>query len=310
MSLNIGLVGCGHMGKIHLEKLQALKNVKLIGIVDINHAVVKHLSKLYAVPYFTNYYDLVGLTDAVIIATPTLHHFQIAKTFLEHGSHVFIEKPITFDTQEARRLILVAKKKNLILQVGHLERYNPAFHRARSYIKEPLFIDALRISPFTGRSTDIDVILDLMIHDIDLVLSLVQSTITDIRAHGATFMTDKLDIAHARIEFGNGSIAHLQASRVSPERKRILTVFERDRFCIINLLSGKLFLYTKHKESQIKSKEYESETVDSVKEELTEFIRSIKNGKTPRVIGEDALKALSVANRIKQYIEKHTSPSH
>ena len=309
MPLRIGLVGCGHMGRIHLEKLKTFDEIEIAGIVDINHKVVENLSKVYSIPFFTNYRDLIALTDGVIIAAPTINHYEIAKAFLEHGSHVFIEKPITLHAKEAQKLISIAKKNNLLIQIGHLERFNPVFAMAYSLISEPLFVDTLRIGPFTGRSTDIDVVLDLMIHDIDLVLSLIKSKIVSIKANGIPFITDKLDIVHARIEFSNGSVAHLNASRVSPVKRRMITVFEKKRFYMINLLSGKLSILKKHKGVKVLIKEYNSKAIDPVKEELLEFIHSIKKGKRSRVTGEDALNTLNVANRIKQYIEKRTSHS-
>lgn len=307
MPLKMAIVGAGHMGRIHLEKLKTIKNVQITGIVDIKKQLAEGVSKKNHIPFFTDYRKILPLLNGVIITTPTETHYKIAKIFLENGTHVFIEKPITSKPAEASKLIEIANKKGLILQVGHLERFNPVYTRATPFIKKPLFIEARRISMFTGRSTDIDVVLDLMIHDIDLILSLVKENIREVRAQGIPLVTDKLDVVNARIEFTGGCVAHLTASRISTTKERTLTVFEKDRYLIIDLLNGKLTMTKKNKKGKIETTEYAAEKIDSVKLELMEFVDSIRGAKNPSIIGEDGLNALVLANQIKQYIAESKS---
>jgi predicted dehydrogenase len=307
MPLKMAIVGAGHMGRIHLEKLKTIKNVQITGIVDIKKQLAEGVSEKNHIPFFTDYRKILPLLNGVIITTPTETHYKIAKIFLENGTHVFIEKPITSKPAEANKLIEIANKKGLILQVGHLERFNPAYTRAIPFIKKPLFIEARRISMFTGRSTDIDVVLDLMIHDIDLILSLVKENIREVRAQGIPLVTDKLDVVNARIEFTGGCVAHLTASRISTTKERTLTVFEKDRYLIIDLLNGKLTMTKKNKKGKIETTEYAAEKIDSVKLELMEFVDSIRGAKNPSIIGEDGLNALVLANQIKQYIAESKS---
>ena len=246
MPLRVCLVGAGHMGRIHAQKLarhegrdprlrrgrgpgRATETARRHGCVEADH-------------YGRALED--GL-QAAVIASPTETHYGVARAMLENGVHVFVEKPIAAHPAEARELIALAKKNGLVLQVGHLERFSPPFRRAQGAIRDPLLIEARRISPFTGRSTDIDVVHDLMIHDIDLVLSLVKQEIVRIDASGASAVTEKIDVAHARIEFAGGCIATLEASRVSRTRERIFTVIEEDRYFSCDLAAGSMFLAQK-----------------------------------------------------------------
>lgn len=302
MPIKIALVGCGHMGRIHLEKLSTFNGIQLVGITDVDTERINYLTQQYRIPAFNDYRKLLGNTDGVIIATPTETHYQIAKDFLETGAHVFVEKPITSNQDEAKELIELSKAKQLILQVGFLERFNPAFLKFLPIIKKPLLLESRRTSEFTGRSTDIDVVLDLMIHDIDLILSIVKENVIDIRAQGVSFIMDKLDVVSARIEFSNGCIANLTANRISAKKERTLTIFEKDQNFFIDLLNRRVVFSAKMNSDHINTEEYFVDPIDAVKYEITAFIQSIDKRTGPIVKGEDGLRALALADQIKQYI--------
>jgi predicted dehydrogenase len=302
MPLKIAVIGVGHMGRIHLQKLQAMEDVQIVGAIDIDNGLAEDIAEKYRIPFFNDYTKFINNVDGIIIASSTETHYKIAKTFLENNTHVFIEKPITSDLNDASELVKLADIKNLILQIGHLERFNPAYKKAVPFIQNPLFIKACRTSNFTGRSSNIDVVLDLMIHDIDLVLSIAKSDVKKVRTQGISFVGDTLDMVNTTIEFVNGCIAGLFASRIAAQRERSLSVFEKDRNIYIDLLNGKSVCNIKNGNGRIETKEYTSENIDSVMDELLEFISSIKGEKTPSVKGEDGLKALMLANRIKEHI--------
>ncbi len=310
MPVNIALIGLGHMGRIHLGKLCAFDDVAVSGIVDIDRQSAEEHSLKHSVPSFSDYRDVIGRSEGAVIATPTQSHYRIAAACLEAGVHVFIEKPITAHLEEARKLVDLAASKGLVLQVGHLERLNPAFARAAQDIRKPLLIEARRISPFTGRSTDVDVVLDLMIHDLDLVLSLVGEEIKDISAQGTPFVTDMLDVVSARIEFTGGCVASLTSSRVSTFRERSLTVYERDRYFAIDMMQGKLTGITRDEKAQANTSEYTAASMDPVKDELLQFIGAIKGNGDPSVKGIDGLKALDIANRIRDLIAEKQGASN
>jgi predicted dehydrogenase len=304
MPLKVAIVGAGHMGRIHLGKLHAFEGVRVTGIADIDRAASIALSEKYHVPYFADYRDVADNLHGVVIATPTDTHYSIARSFMEKGVHVFIEKPVTISTGQAKRLVSLAARKGLALRVGHLERFNPAFRKARQLIQAPLAIEACRISPFTGRSTDVDVVLDVMIHDLDLVLSLIREDVKEIRTNGVAVVTDKIDAAHARIEFTNGAVANIFASRVAARRERTLTVFEKGRSFSIDFMQGKLTATTKKHNGEMRTEEFTADHMDPVRDELMEFIRAMKGKARQGATGEDGLRALILANKIRQHIAK------
>ena len=310
MPVNVALIGLGHMGRIHLGKLCTFDDVVVSGIADIDKQIMEEHSLKYSVPSFSDYRDVIERSAGVVVATPTQSHYRIASACLEAGVHVFIEKPITAHLEEARKLVDLASAKGLVLQVGHLERLNPAFTRAAADIRKPLLIEARRISPFTGRSTDVDVVLDLMIHDLDLVLSLVGEEVKDISAQGTPFVTDMLDVVNARIEFTGGCVASLTSNRVSTFRERSLTIYERDRYSAIDMMQGKLTCITRDEKEQTSTSEYTAASMDPVKDELLQFIGAIKGQGVPSVKGIDGLKALDVANRIRDLIAEKQGGSN
>ena len=305
MPIKMALVGCGHMGKIHLQKLSSFDEIQIVGIVDVDTKRANDLAQPINVPAFNNYKKLLGNVDGVIIATPTETHYQIAKDFLKSRTHILLEKPITSRQDQAQELIDLAQTRQLILQVGFLERFNPAFSKILPIIKKPLLIESRRLSEFTGRSTDIDVVLDLMIHDIDLILSIVREDVCDIRAQGVSFITDKLDMASARIEFSNGCIADLNASRISSKKERTLTVFEANQIFFIDLLNRRVVYSAKEQNKDIDTEEYTVDPIDAVKYEISLFIQSILTGTAPIVRGEDGLRALTLADQVKQRIAEN-----
>jgi predicted dehydrogenase len=307
MPLKVALAGLGHMGKIHFQKLASMGRVQFVGVADPDEERARPICLAHSIPFYGDFRDLVGAAQAVVIATPTQSHYEIARTFLKAGAHVFIEKPMTADAEEARDLIGIAKQKGLTIQVGHLERFNPAFQAAFRQITRPIYVETHRLSPFPNRSVDIDVVLDLMIHDIDLVLSLIKSPVTEVRAQGMPFLIDKVDAASARILFADKAVASLHASRVSVKRERALTVFERDRYFVVDLLHNRLTVSRKRADGGMETSESTLEKGDAVHEELTEFVTSIIEGQPPSVKGDDGLKALEVADAITSYIARNTN---
>jgi predicted dehydrogenase len=310
MSLRIAVIGLGHMGKIHLNKLLTFHDVEISAVVDIDMACVKELSRDTGAKTCEDYREAIQSCDAAIIASPTETHYTIGKYFLEAGKHVFMEKPITVFPEDAQDLIRAADKRKLVFQIGHLERFNPAFFRALQFVQKPVLIEASRISPFTGRSIDIDVVLDLMIHDLDLVLSLVDEEDQQVSAQGICFMTDKLDAVSARIEFAGGCVASITASRISPKKERALTIYEHGKSISIDLLQGKCISIIKDSNGKVETAEYAAGKIDPVQDELSEFIDSIKRGKAPSVTGADGLKALILATKIKEYIAEKQRASN
>jgi len=306
MPLRVCLVGAGHMGRIHAEKLAAMKDVTLVCVVDADLGRATETARRYGcVEADRCSRALEDGLEAAVIASPTETHYAVARSMLENGVHVFIEKPIAAFEAEARELIALARRKGLVLQVGHLERFSPPFRRAQRAIRDPLLIEARRVSPFTGRSTDIDVVHDLMIHDIDLVLSLVKRDIVRIDARGAPGLTQRTDAARARIDFAGGCIASLVASRVSRTRERIFTVVEEDRYLYCDLAAGSMISARKDENGAGRRSTYKAGRPDPVRDELKAFVRAVRLGTDAPVSGEDGLAALIVANAIEEKIEQH-----
>ncbi len=304
MSLRICLIGAGYMGRIHLEKLSKLEHIQISGIVDIDNSLGSSLSETYNIPFFNDFHDVAGISDAVVISSPTDTHYEMARYFMENRIHVFIEKPVARNTEEALSLVNIAKDKGIILQIGHLERFNPAFRMAKDFIKEPILIESRRTGPYTGRSTDIDVVMDLMIHDIDLMLSVCKKRIKKvINASGLKFINKSIDVATAFLKFEDGSLANLYANRVATKKERVFTVFEDERIISIDLLNGNVTINSKTSDKTIETAEYNAGKIDSVQEELKEFIHAISGNGRPTVSGADGVNALEIAELIKKSLE-------
>ena len=309
--IKVAVVGIGKLGRHHARIYSELKNVDLVGIVDIDKKKAQRLAKEYKTNQYYDYRELLGRIDAVNIVVPTEYHYNIARDFLISGCNVFIEKPITPTLPEAEGLLKIASQKNLILQVGHIERFNVAVQEAQKYIKSPQYIEAYRLGPFDPRTTGVGVVLDLMIHDIDIVLSLVKSPIKYIDAIGMPILTNHEDLATAHINFENGCIANITASRVTKDKLRKIRVFQNNIYISLDYWSQSLkVLQKKEGVKTIKSmrdiviRRPSLKRGEPLKGELQDFIDCVQAGKKPLVPGEhgrDALEvALEVLNKIRE----------
>lgn len=309
--VRVGVVGVGHLGNYHAQKIDLIPNAELSFICDQSSERLTELEKTYKCQTEYDFKELKGKVDAVVIATPTKHHFEVASFFLSHGVHVFIEKPMTETVEQAEKLCELAHANNLKLQIGHVERFNPALLSARKKLNEPLFIECTRIAPFKPRSMDVDVVLDLMIHDIDVVLSLTKSKVVSVSAVGTPVLTPHVDIANARIEFESKAVANITASRVSQKSERKFRVFQQQQYLSIDFGTSELNLTTKTGEwsnfDEELPLEFDSWSLDKGDALLAEdqaFIDSILNGEEPVVTGEQGLKALKVAEQIRDDIAR------
>ena len=297
--IRIGVIGIGYLGKFHLEKFQKNKDCQLVWLVDKNIKNLKNYKDKYNVS--TNYKEIVNDVDAVSIVTPTVNHYEIARYFIEKNKHVLIEKPMTQTVSEAKKLINLAKKHKKTIQIGHLERFNPVIRKVSSLIKNPLFIEVHRLAQFNPRSTDVNVVYDLMIHDIDITTSLVPSKIKKISSFGKSIITNKIDIANARLEFFNGTIANLTASRISQKSERKIRIFEKDKYLSLDFLQPKLKIVEKVKKKSsklFKTLEYNYKKTDALNDEIIDFINSIRMNKKPLVDGMQGMEALKLAAAI------------
>jgi predicted dehydrogenase len=296
----------------------------LVGVVDKNSERAQHIAKEYKTKVFPSATELMKNVKAVSIATPTSTHFEIAKMAIEHGVHLFIEKPITHTTEEAEVLVQLAKQKNLMIQVGHIERFNPALLALETYNLQPMFIESHRLAQFNPRGTDVAVVLDLMIHDIDIILSLVHSPVRSIEANGLAVVSDHIDIANARLQFENGCVANVTASRISQNKMRKMRLFQRDAYLSIDFSEGQTEIFRLIDENEdvpnltmqlgqiqagtknrkIVYERPETKEVNALKYELGLFVDSVMNGKEPVVSGQDGLRALKVAHDIMEKISR------
>ena len=295
--LRVGVIGIGRLGSIHTRVYAELDTVNLVGICDIDSQKLDSAAKQFKTPAFLDYKELIDKVDAVSIAVPTNKHYQIAKDFLNSGIHTLIEKPITNDLSQAAELIEIAKKNKVTLQVGHVERFNSAYSAVEKIVKNPRFIECHRLSPFPHRSLDIGVVLDVMIHDIDIVLGLVKSEIKSVEAVGVPVLTPFEDIANVRLTFQNGCVCNLTASRVSEESMRKIRIFFSDTYISLDYGSQEAFLYRKESGKIIKES-LPIEKEEPLKREIESFIDCIKNNKRPLVSGEEAYQALESSNKI------------
>ncbi|MEW6264684.1 MAG: Gfo/Idh/MocA family oxidoreductase [Thermodesulfobacteriota bacterium] len=301
--LRLGVIGVGHLGRYHAEKYRTLSGVELVGVVDIERSRADEVAGRLGVAACYDHRDLLDRVDAVSVVVPTSEHYRVAGSFLEAGVHVLVEKPITRTLDEARDLIALAHRRGLVLQVGHLERFNPALRTALAYTGPPLFIEAERISPFPARGLDVDVVLDLMIHDIDLALSLVKGEPKWIHAVGVPVLTSQVDIANVRMEFETGCVANLTASRVSAKTQRKIRIFQKDAYIAIDFGRKEVSLARRLPPADSHWPRIETQTLtvppeDALQLELESFVQAVSTGGRPLVSGEDGRRALSVALRI------------
>lgn len=314
--LKAGVLGAGHLGKIHLKLLNQSEEYELIGFYDANTENARKVADEFGYKMYDKLDELIAEADMIDVVTPTLSHFEVAKKVINAGKHLFIEKPITNTFEEAQELIKLAEEKNVKGQVGHVERFNPAFQAVSDRIENPMFIEAHRLAEFNPRGTDVPVVLDLMIHDIDAVMSVVKSEVKNINASGVSVISDTPDIANARIEFENGCVANLTASRISMKNMRKSRFFQRDAYISVDFLD-KVCEVVKMKDAPENPDDYAMilQNAEGVKkqiyfdnpdvspnnailEELESFADAINNNKEPVVTMEQAAKALKVANQV------------
>ncbi|NWF50989.1 MAG: Gfo/Idh/MocA family oxidoreductase [Ignavibacteriaceae bacterium] len=322
--LKVAVIGTGHLGRFHTKLFNEIDSCQLTGIYDNDSQRAEIVSKEFNVPVFADLNSVIKSVNAVSIAATTSAHYDLAKFFLQNGKHVFIEKPITAKISEAEEIVSLAKEKNLKLQVGHVERFNPALLALENFIVEPMFIQSDRLAQFNPRGTDVAVVLDLMIHDIDIILNLVKSEVKKVDANGVAVVSDTLDIANARIEFENGAVANVTASRISQKKMRKMRLFQRDNYISIDFNSAvsEIFrlvpleqevpssisfgeLGAEGKKKKIIYEQAEVKEINALKYELELFIDSVVKDIRPVVSGEDGLKALKVADIIIKTIEKN-----
>ena len=302
------VIGAGYLGKFHAEKYAGLADCELVAVVDVNQQAAEEIAQKYQTHALTDYHQLLGKVDAVSIVVPTTLHHQVALDFINHGTHVLVEKPITVTIEEADELIAAAKAQNVLLQVGHLERFNPAVMGLDHLPDKPLFIESHRLSPFNPRANDVSVVLDLMIHDIDIILALVDSEIERLDASGTPVLTKGVDIANARIVFKSGCVANVTASRVSLKMERKMRMFRPSCYVSVDFQNR---ILTQHQIGDkemfpgipdIKTNESTFENGDALLEEIKSFLHCIRNGEEPLVSGESGKRALQVAIQISQLI--------
>ncbi len=303
-SLRTGVIGVGHLGQHHARLYAGLPGSTLVGIVDADARRAKDVAERVGAAVYDDIGVLLGQVEAVSIAAPTSAHHAVARQCLEAGVHVLVEKPITTTPAEARELITLARARKAVLQVGHIERFNPVMLKARPSIRRPLLVECRRVSPFTGRSTDVDVVLDLMIHDLDMVLSFQPGAVTELRAVGHPVVSDRVDVAHAWITFESGCVAVLTASRVATTRARELTVVQRDACVALDYQSRQATLRRLPVGDEAPELVHGGDE-EPLKLELESFLHAVRTGTPPIVSGEDGEAALALAHRVLEEIETH-----
>jgi predicted dehydrogenase len=321
--LLIGVIGVGHLGKLHTKMFKEIDNCNLIGVFDANTEQAKTIANEFSTEAFNSLDELLSKVNAISIAATTSAHYELAKKCYENNVHVFVEKPITATIEQAEELVEIAKQKKLKFQVGHIERFNPGLISLDSYINEPRFIQTDRLSQFNPRGTDVAVVLDLMIHDIDIIMSLIKSNVKQIDANGVAVVSDHIDIANARIQFENGAVANVTASRISQKKMRKMRIFQKDHYISLDFITGVSEVYRLtpvdepsdpnsisfgeigigEKKKRLIYEQPEHKEINALKYELQLFVDSVLNDKKIVVSGEDGLRALKVAEIIIQKIE-------
>ncbi len=307
-NIRAAVIGVGYLGRFHAQKYAQLDTCDLVAVVDARDEVRRQVATEVNTTAVGDYRELLGKVDAVSVVTPTPAHFAIAEAFLASGAHVLVEKPITETPDQARALIALAKQQRRVLQVGHLERFNAAVLAADPHVRDPRFMECVRLAPYKERGTDVNVVLDLMIHDIDLIQSLVRSEIVSIDAIGTPVFSGEIDIANARIRFANGCVANTTASRVSLKTERKLRIFEQAAYLSVDLQQKILTLIRKRDGSAqagqlpVNIEEANFAQGDALKSEIESFLDCIRNEEDPIVSGEDGLRALETAIRITEQV--------
>jgi predicted dehydrogenase len=310
MTVRVAVIGVGALGKHHARILAGLPDVELAGIVDTNEARAREVAAAVKAPWVTNAGDLPWPVDAVTVAVPTESHLKIAMPFLARGIAVLVEKPLARDAAEARQMMAAAVTSGAVFGVGHTERYNPAITAVRPLIDHPRFIEVHRLGTFPDRSLDIDVVFDLMIHDLDVVLSLVPSEVTGVEAVGVAVLTPKPDIANARLKFASGCIANVTASRISRDRVRKIRLFQRDSYISVDYAAQEAecwrLVRTNGAMPAIDGGKLEITNEEPLKRELADFVEAVRDKREPGVTGADGLHALELAQRITDAMKEST----
>lgn len=303
--LRAAVIGVGYLGRFHAQKYAALEDVDLVGVADVSAERAAEVSAEVGCRGFSDYRDLLGEVDLVSIVVPTQYHHRVALDALTSGCHILLEKPITQTVEEAQELIAVAREKNRVFQVGHLERFNPAVMALEGVINSPMFIESQRLSPFKPRGTDVNVVLDLMIHDIDIILSLVGAPVKMVNSVGVPVLSEEVDIANARLQFENGCVANVTASRASREAVRKIRIFQQDAYISIDYQERKIAILRKEGGGvpipglpNITMEEKCFAQGDALMAEIRSFVDTVKTGGEPVVSGEDGKRALELAMKI------------
>lgn len=315
--LKICVIGVGHLGQYHVQKYKAHPMVDLLGVVDTNYDRAVEIGDKYGVKAYKTYDKLLFMADAVSLAVPTESHFDVAKDILSEGKHLLIEKPITYQMEPADTLIKMAEDRGLILQVGLVERFNPAVVKMESLLTKPLFIESHRMNNFTIRGTDVDVVLDLMIHDLDIILHISRSEVKDLHAVGMSVVTGKTDVANARILFENGTVANLTVSRVSDRVTRKIRVFQPDAYMLADCYKREFYMTRMDDSIKDSSKTLNLKSVkeafpnsDPLADQIGYFVSSVINGAKPVLTERDERKALKIALGIIDLIKKGCREFH
>jgi predicted dehydrogenase len=300
--IRCAVIGVGYLGQFHAEKYACLPNAELVAVVDASSSRAEEVAaKVGGVRAFTDYRQLLGMVDAVSIVVPTQLHHEVARAFLDHGVHVLLEKPITTTLAEADDLVALAAERRVVLQVGHLERFNPVIMALDGVLNRPGFIESIRIAPFKPRGTDVNVVLDLMIHDIDIIQHLVGSPVKQINSIGAPVFTEEEDIANARILFENGCVANVTASRISFKSERRMRIFQPDAYINVDFQNKKVAIFRKGEGEMVSGvpnvamEEKVFEQSDALYAEIEAFLSSVATGRPAVVTGEDGRRALETA---------------
>jgi predicted dehydrogenase len=320
--LKIGVFGVGHLGKFHLNNWKEIKDVELVGFYDPNDSMAQEVSDKYQLARFLDPEKLIDACDAVDIVAPTTFHFDLCEKAIRKGKHVFVEKPLANTIEEAKTLVNLARESNIKMQVGHVERFNPAYLATQGLELNPMFIEVHRLAQFNPRGTEVSVVLDLMIHDIDIILTLVKSEVKSISASGVAVMSDTPDIANVRIEFNNGCVANLTSSRISMKRMRKMRLFQKDAYIGMDFLNKKTEVIKLKTEEDANVFEFDIETnhgkktiavanplvpeVNAIKMELEKFRDAIVNNTPPIVSAVDGYRAMEIAHQILNKIKNTT----
>ncbi len=304
MTIRVGVIGVGYLGRLHAQKMSSFEDVSFVGVCDADGARGKAVAEECGTSFFESPGRLLAGVDAVTIAVPTTAHYRVALSAMRAGVHVLLEKPIAATVREARGLVREAARRKLVFQIGHLERFNTAVLSAAAILKEPRFIECHRLGPFGGRGTDVDVVLDLMIHDIDLILSFVRSPVVRIHAVGVPVISPNVDIANARLTFASGCVANVTASRVSARKQRKIRIFQEDAYVSMDFVEHAIQIFRRTWPQgpgglpEISGELLETQKGDALRDETRSFLDCVATGAAPRVSGADGLAALELAFRI------------